>query len=106
MFDTKDLLNQIDLSDMDDSDRDFVANDDLNDNLVTGWSWIWDNDFEIDNFKPTEIQRAINDVCGTNISLEDVENIYDSCKNNEKKGIKDIDSKVKNHKIEINKKSI
>ena len=105
MFDTKDLLNQIDLSDMDDSDRDFVANDDLNDNLVTGWSWIWDNDFEIDNFKPTEIQRAINDVCGTNISLEDVENIYDSCKNNEKKGIKDIDPKVKNHKIEINKKA-
>lgn len=105
MFDTKDLLNQIDLSDMDDSDRDFVANDDLNDNLVTGWSWIWDNDFEIDNFKPTEIQRAINDVCGTNISLEDVENIYDSYKNNEKKGIKDIDPKVKNHKIEINKKA-
>lgn len=90
---------------LDNLDRDFVANDDLNDNLVTGWSWIWDNDFEIDNFKPTEIQRAINDVCGTNISLEDVENIYDSCKNNEKKGIKDIDSKVKNHKIEINKKA-
>ena len=105
MFDTKDLLNQIDFSDMDNSDIEFVNNDELNDNLVTGWSWIWDYDFEIDNFNPTEIRRAINDVCGINISIEDVENIYDSCKNSEKKGINDIHPKVKDNKIEINKKA-
>ena len=57
-----------------------------------------------DNFKPNEIRNAINEVCGTNITLDKVENIFKECENGEKKGINDIHPKVANNKIKINEK--
>ena len=102
-FDSNELIEQINLDK--DEKISLKNNENLNESMVTGWKWIWDYDFEIDNFKPEEMHKAINDICKTKVSLDEVQSIYTSCKNGSKKGINDINSEIKNNKIEIDKKA-
>ena len=44
--------------------------------MIKEWSHIWEYDFELDNYTPEELQKAINEVCETNFSLEKIKNIY------------------------------
>lgn len=80
---------------------------DLNDNILKDWTYIWDYDFELDNFKPEELQKAINDVCGSDFSLDDVKHVYDESRNGNKIGIKSLSEDViGRHKIAINIKAL
>ena len=66
------------------------------------WIHIWNYDFELDNYSPNELYIAINEVCETEISIEDITELYNFNKN--KKGITAINNEIKNKKIRINEK--
>ena len=77
----------------------------INESLIETWSHIWEYDFELDNFTPIELKNAINEVCSTNFSLKDIQDIIDSCDNGEKMGIKSLGDEVEENKILINLKA-
>ena len=79
---------------------------DVNDAMIEEWVHIWKYDFELDNFKSSELQVAINDVCRTDYSLEDIQKIYDACENGEKVGINSLGKRIKRNKIAINEKAL
>lgn len=62
-------------------------------------------DFELDNFTPIELKNAINEVCSTDFSLNDIQEIVDSCDDGEKIGIKSLGDEVEENKISINLKA-
>lgn len=79
---------------------------DLNTSMIKDWSFTWEPDFELSNYTAEELKEAINDVCHTNFSLKDIQDIYSSCIKGNKKGISSLNKKkIKRHKIEINKKA-
>lgn len=86
---------------------DDVDDKDLNDNILKDWTHIWDYDFELDNFEPEEIQKAIIEVCDMDIPLDKIKYVYDESKNGNKIGIKSLSEDViEKHKIDINKKAL
>lgn len=77
----------------------------INDSLIETWSHIWEYDFELDNFTPIELKNAINEVCSTDFSLNNIQKIFDSCDNGKKIGIKSLGDEVEENKISINLKA-
>ena len=92
--DPKDVINELEKE----------HGDEINKTLIESWTHIWDYDFELDNFTSEELKNAINEVCKTNVSSKDIDNLkdIDDCKS--KKGIKSLIGENCN-KIEINKKA-
>lgn len=77
----------------------------INESLIESWTHIWGYDFELDNFTPIELKNAINEVCSTDFSLNDIQEIVDSCDDGEKIGIKSLGDEVEENKISINLKA-
>ena len=77
----------------------------INESLIESWTHIWKYDFELDNFTPIELKNAINEVCSTDFSLNDIQEIVDSCDDGEKIGIKSLGDEVEENKISINLKA-
>ena len=74
--------------------------------MIGEWTYIWHYDFELDNYTPIELKEAINEVCHTNFSTEDIQEIYDSCDKGNKKGIASLNkSLIKRKKLKINEKA-
>ena len=88
--DPKDVINELEKE----------HGDEINKTLIESWTHIWDYDFELDNFTSEELKNAINEVCKTNVSSKDIDNLkdIDDCKS--KKGIKSLIGENCN-KIEI-----
>lgn len=72
----------------------------LNSKMISDWTYIWDKDFELSNYEPEELLKAINEVCKNNYSVEDLEKIKNSSK-----GISSLDKEINRKKVEINKKA-
>ncbi len=77
----------------------------INESLIETWTHIWKYDFELDNFTSLELKNAINEVCSTDFSLNDIQEILDSCKGGKKIGIKSLGDEVEENKISINLKA-
>jgi hypothetical protein len=107
IFDTKRLIKQFDKRSFRKVENEIrKEHGDLNTSMINDWSFTWEHDFELSNYNAEELKEAINDVCHTNFSLKDIQDIYDSCINGNKKGISSLNKKkIKRHKIEINKKA-
>ena len=89
--------------------KDFLNNNlnktkNLNSSLIDDWTYIWKLDFELDNFKPEELQNAIKIICNREISLEKIQDLYVQDKDDEKMGIKKLGDDVDENKIAINEK--
>lgn len=83
----------------------FNENNEVNNNFIKEWTFVWEYDFELDNFSIDELKEAINSVCNKEYTFDDIKNIHDSCKNGDKKGIKSLGEIVDKKKIEINNKA-
>lgn len=101
VFSINDLSENFNNFEIQDLKKEYLSS--ANDKMLKGWTKIWEYDFELDNFIPEELKEAINEVCGTNYTLEDINKIFESCKNGEKKGIKILEG-VEDNKLLINKK--
>lgn len=76
----------------------------LNSSFIEEWTKIWELDFELDNYKSEELQKAILEICDKEISLEKIEKIRKSSEDGEKQGIKDLCKEIDNNKIALNEK--
>lgn len=74
----------------------------LNSSFINEWSEIWKLDFELDNYKPEELQKAILETCNKEISLDKIKNIYQPTPDGKKQGIKDLGDDIDKNKIELN----
>ena len=74
----------------------------INNSFPNEWIHIWEHDFEIDNYSSKELYIAINEVCETETSIEDINELYNP--NNDKKGISTINNEIKDKKVLINEK--
>ena len=92
--DPKDVINELEKE----------HGDEINKTLIESWTHIWDYDFELDNFTSEELKNAINEVCKTNVSSKDIDNLKNIDDYKSKKGIKSLIGENCN-KIEINKKA-
>ena len=101
VFNITDLSENFNSSEIQDFKKEYLSSS--NDKMLKGWTKIWEYDFELDNFTPEELKEAINEVCGTNYTLEDINQIFEFCKNGEKKGIKILEG-VEDNKLIINQK--
>jgi len=73
----------------------------LNSRMISDWTYIWDKDFELSNYTPEELQKAIHEVCSTDFSVECLVEIKNSSK-----GISSLDKKkINRKKVEINKRA-
>lgn len=107
IFDKKSLIQQFTNSSFRKVENEIIEEyGDVNDAMIEEWVHIWKYDFELDNFKSSELQVAINDVCRTDYSLEDIQKIYDACENGEKVGINSLGKRIKRNKIAINEKAL
>lgn len=77
----------------------------IKESLIESWTHIWKYDFELDNFTPVELKNAINEICHTDFSSDDIEEIINSSEHGEKIGIKSLGDKVDKNKISINLKA-
>ena len=101
VFSINDLSEKFNSSEIQELKKEYLSSS--NDKMLKGWTNIWEYDFELDNFTPNELKEAINEVCGTNYALEDINLIFESCQNGKKKGIKSLE-RVENSKLLINQK--
>lgn len=76
----------------------------LNSSFIKEWSEIWNLDFELDNYKPEELQKAILEICDKEISLEKITKIYQPTPEGKKQGIKDLGEDIDENKIALNRK--
>lgn len=76
----------------------------LNSSFINEWSEIWKLDFELDNYKPEELQKAILETCDKEISLEKIKKIYQPTPDGKKQGIKDLGEDIDENKIALNRK--
>ena len=105
IFDTKTLIEEFDRCSYRKVEKEIINEyGNINEAMIEEWKHIWEYDFELDNFTASELQIAINDVCRTEYILEDIQEIYDSCKNGNKKGISSL-KHVKRKKVEIIEKA-
>lgn len=106
IFDTKKLISGFDNRPAKEVIPELIEEyGEINDSLIESWSHIWEYDFELDNFTPIELKNAINEVCSTDFSLNDIQEIVDSCDDGEKIGIKSLGDEVEENKISINLKA-
>ncbi len=106
IFDLKRLFKSIDKRPFNEIKEEyFNNNENVNNKIIDDLTWIWKYDFELDNFSADELKEAINSVCNKKYTLNDIEKIYNSCKEGNKKGIKSLGKIVDNNKIEINNKA-
>lgn len=105
IFDTKTLIEEFDRRSYRKVEKEIInEHGKINESMIEEWKHIWKCDFELDNFTASELQIAINDVCHTEYALEDIQEIYDSCENGNKKSINSL-KHVKRKKVEINEKA-
>ena len=106
IFDTKSLIQQFTNHSFRKVKNEIIEEyGEVNDTMIKEWVHKWDNDFELDNFTASELQFAINEVCRTDYSLEDIQKIYDSCDDGEKVGISSLGKRIKRKKVAINEKA-
>ena len=74
----------------------------INNSFLEEWIHIWEYDFEMDNYSPKELHIAINEVCETEISIEDITKLYNP--HDDQKGISSINNEIKDKKLLINEK--
>lgn len=105
IFDTKSLIGEFDKRSYRKVEKEIIDEyGKINEAMIEEWKHIWKYDFELDNFTAFELQIAINDVCHTEYTLDDIQEIYDSCKKGNKKGISSL-KHVKRKKVEVNEKA-
>lgn len=100
VFDTKRLIKQFSKYSPNKLEKNIKQEyGELNTKMIDDWKYIWDKDFELSNYTPEELQKAINQVCGTNFSVNDIKNVSE-------KGISSLGkNKINRNKIEINKQA-
>ena len=106
LFDTKKVISSFDNRPAEEVISEIVdEHGEINESLLKNWYHVWNYDFELDNFKPNELKVAIDDVCEEEYSLSVIEEIYHSCENNKKIGIKSLGEEVDRNKVSINIKA-
>lgn len=106
VFDLKELFEKFDGRNIKEIEKKHPESDkEKYEKMIKEWSHVWEYDFELDNYTHEELQKAINEVCETNFSLEEIKNIYKHPQNGEKKGLKILGDIVEANKIPINKKA-
>lgn len=76
--------------------------------MIDEWIYIWNQDFELDNFTSEELAEAINSECDLNISVEDINSLKSyNDSHDDKKSINKLvdDDTIKNKKVQINKRA-
>ena len=77
VFDLKELFEKFDGRNIKEIEKKHVeSGKEKYEKMIKEWSHVWEYDFELDNYTPEELQKAINEVCETNFSLEEIKNIY------------------------------
>lgn len=106
VFDLKELFEKYDGRNMKEIEDEYLeSGKEMHEEMIDEWKHIWDYDFELDNYTPKELKIAINEVCGTDLNLEDIENIYRHPKKDEKGGLKKLGNEIEKNKLKINEKA-
>jgi len=82
----------------------FNMSKNLNSTFINEWSYIWDLDFELDNYEPEELQKAILEVFNKKIPLNKIKDVYHPSEDGKKQGISDLDDDIGKNKIALNRK--